>query len=290
MNKYYFVSFASSNIKDALVRIGKQAKQFDLFDEIFLYTEKKLPFYAKKRCREIIKKTGCKRGYAYWCWKPVVINQVLSKMQDGDILVYSDAGTHMNPNGKNKLLDEYIPMAIKNDIWLVRLESALTDVNWTKIDTINFFRNLITDDMKRISFEKEINEGQLEGGTLIIKKSDYSCKIMRQWETFMSLENLHLFDDSPSKISEFKNFHENRHDQSVLSLLLKSNHYAATGTEHFWSSDSFYDIHGGWQPLIDNEPFLRVRDKPFKKKFYKDNLKPKLVRIKIKILNKVKQI
>ncbi len=258
MKKFFFVSFASTDMKPALIRIGKQARDFNLFDEIKLYTEKMLPQYAKDRCKAIIKQTGTRRGYAYWSWKPVIINENLRKMQDGDILIYSDAGTHMNPKGKTKLL-EYIKMAEENDIWVIQLEESLPDINWTKRDTIDFFRKKITDSEKISEFDKKIKNGQLEGGTLIITKNNYTVHIAEQWEEYMSIEHLHLFDDSASSEKEIQSFRENRHDQSVLSLLLKSNHYASTSTDHFHSHDTYPQ--GKWKELIESEPFLRVRDK-----------------------------
>lgn len=262
MSKVYFVSFASSDMKSALERIGRQAREFDFFDRIFLYTEKNLPQYAKKSCRQILEKTGTRRGYAYWCWKPVIINKMLSKMDDGDILVYSDAGTHMNPNGKQKLEDEYIRLARENDIWVVRLEDSFPDVNWTKIDTLNYFRDKIADGGNREDFDRQLHEGQLESGTVIAVKSDYTVRIMREWEEYMSPEKLHLFDDSPSSAPESENFCENRHDQSILSLLLKSNHYATTHSRHFYSEDDYKDSGGGWKIIRETEPFMHLRDLP----------------------------
>ena len=238
MSRLVFTSFASSDMKKSLIRIGKQARSFGMFDEIRLFTERNLPRYAKKRCKAVIKMTGTRRGYAYWCWKPVIINLLLSKMDEGDVLIYSDAGTHMNPNGKEKLL-EYIEEAKKNDIWAVRLEDHLPDIDWTKADTIEYFRSRILDDAKRAEFDSAIHEAQVEGGTIIAVKNGYTMRLMREWERIMSLENLHLFDDSPSVLENSPSFRENRHDQSTLSLLLKSNHYSATHTEHFYSSDEY---------------------------------------------------
>lgn len=260
MNKFFFVSFASTDIKFALKRIGKQAKRFNFFNKIYLFTEKNLPKYAKKRCKDIIQQSNTKRGYGYWSWKPVIINNVLSKMNDGDILIYSDAGNHLNINGKDKLLNEYIPMAIKDDIWVISLENELSDICWTKIDTINFFRNNINDKFILLNYEQRLMKGQLSACTIIIKKNNYTVNIMKQWEEFMSLKNLHLFDDSPSIIRENTGFHENRHDQSILSLILKTNHYISTSTEYFWSKDDYLDENGGWQYIKEHEPFMCLRD------------------------------
>lgn len=255
MNKICFISFASTNMKVSLDRIGKQAKSLKIFSKVYLYTEKKLPAYSKKRCKQIIKLTGTRRGYAYWSWKPVIINEVFNKIEDGDVIIYSDSGTHINPNGKEKLL-EYIEMAKQNDIWCVQLESGLFDLNWTKMDTINYFRanNVENKD----EFEKALFKGQLEGGTIIAVKNNYTSELFKKWESLMTIENLHLFDDSPSKNDNYSSFVENRHDQSLFSLLLKSNHFIAVENKHVYSSDKYPN--GEWKKLIENEPFLRLRD------------------------------
>ena len=255
MNKIFFISFASTNMKQSLNRIGQQAKTLKLFNKIYLYTEKNLPKYAKQRCNEIIKITGTRRGYAYWAWKPVIINEVFNKIDEGDVIIYSDAGSHLNSNGREKLL-EYIEMAKQNDIWCVRLESGLFDLNWTKMDAINYFRNTLIDNKE--DFEKQLEEGQLEGGTIIAVKNSYTESLFKKWESIMTVKNLHLFDDSASKQPNYASFVEHRHDQSIFSLLLKSNHYIAVENKHCYSPDEYPT--GGWKNLLDNEPFLRLRD------------------------------
>ena len=34
-----------------------------------------------------------RRGYGYWIWKPYIVSKMMSRLNDGDILVYTDAGT-----------------------------------------------------------------------------------------------------------------------------------------------------------------------------------------------------
>ena len=43
-------------------------------------------------------------GYAYWSWKPYLINQLFEKMQYGDSLCYFDGGC-VFPEEKGKLED-----------------------------------------------------------------------------------------------------------------------------------------------------------------------------------------
>lgn len=255
MDNIYFCTFTSTDMKTALYRIGSQAKNFGIFKKIYLYTEKRLPSYAQKRIKNIISITNSRRGYAYWAWKPVLINDVLKKMNNGDILVYSDAGSHLNKNGLKKFF-EYVELAKQNDIWLTHLWDEFTDQRWTKQDTIEYFRSKISDSELLKAFDEKItNGGQLQGGTIILIKNDYTISLMKQWESLMTIENLHLFDDSPSVVKELPEFKENRHDQSILSLLLKSNHYTSTPVTCFWGESQ-----KEWNDLITSSPFLHLRD------------------------------
>ncbi len=256
MYKIYFCSFADSSIKKSLVRISEQAKEMNIFDDIETYTEKELPKYGKKRIKEILKKTNKRRGYGYWAWKPIIINQSLSKMQENDILIYSDAGNHLNKNGRDKLLN-YINEAIKNDIWVIKLGDENADYRWTKNDLIDFFKQKYIKKEQLLSFEEKLYSGQFEAGTIILKKNNYTMSIIKQWESIMTIENCHFFDDSPSITPNNSEFNENRHDQSVFSLLLKGNHCSYTDLNHFEATSE-----QAWNKLRKDEPFLRLRDIP----------------------------
>lgn len=249
MADIYFCSFADSSLLPSLTRIQRQAQEMCVFaqGEIRIFTEKNLPHYAKKRAGKIIKETGTRKGYGYWSWKPAVIKQMFSKMKDDDILLYCDAGCYLNPNAKNKLLD-YIKKTEENDILVTELDSEYNSYAWTKMDTIALFRDKVP--------EKSFEEGQLQGGTIFLKKSPYTDNIVEQWDRLMDLENLHYFDDSPSVLPNHPSFKENRHDQSILTLLLKSNHYCAEPVKNF-TPESEQERERLWR----EEPILQLRDR-----------------------------
>ena len=60
------------------------------------------------------------------------------------------------------------------------------------------------------------------GGIIFIRKCAESLELIRKWRGLF-YENFSLVDDSPSKSPNFKGFIEHRHDQSVWSLLVKTN-------------------------------------------------------------------
>lgn len=245
MSKIYFCSFADTKLKPSLKRIKKEAKNLRIFERIFTYTEKDLSFDERENINTIIKQTKSRRGYGYWAWKPVIILKLLRELQDNDILIYCDAGCELNKNGLAKLY-EYIDMAREHDILVSQLVPAHNDLSWTKADTLALF--------PQIPIEK-LSEGQIQGTLLILKNNDYTKKIIQQWKNLMSIKNLHYFDDSPSLKPNNPSFIENRHDQSILSLILKSNHFIAIPISRIYSQEQ-----EGWEKLAD-EPILQKRNK-----------------------------
>jgi len=247
----YFCSFADSKLKNALERIGQEANNFKIFKEILLYTEKELPKETQEKCEKIIEITNNKRGYGYWTWKPIIILEIIiNKLDDGDILFYCDAGSHLNCNGIN-LFKQYIKKAIKNDIWVGQLSSKYNELKYTKADTINQFKD-------KIKNQNILKTGQIQSGNIILIKNNYTINIINQWKELMKIENLKFYDDSPSKIKNSEKFIENRHDQSILSLLIKTNHAYLENAENFWCP---YDL---WN--FCKIPILNMRDKENKYK------------------------
>lgn len=92
MNKKYFVSYGDTNYTESLNRIGREAESLGLFDEVRLYSDNSLPEPFKGYTQRY------KRGGGYWMWKPWVIHDMLERMDEGDIVVYADAGCTLLPH------------------------------------------------------------------------------------------------------------------------------------------------------------------------------------------------
>lgn len=102
-----FLSFADSRMSAALERLGRQAEALDFFDEITLFTEHDLSAEFTSRMGRYL--TPSCRGFGYWSWKPWVIHHVLQEMEEGDRILYLDAGCHINANGTERFR-EYVNM------------------------------------------------------------------------------------------------------------------------------------------------------------------------------------
>jgi hypothetical protein len=207
MRKYVFITFGSGIYKRAVDRICLEAKNFQIFNEINGYTERDLkadPNFWNTHGNFI---QNNKRGYGYWLWKPYLIQQKLNTLNDGDILVYADSGCEINPNGKPRFY-EYVDMLDKdiNQYGLLTFQMGFLEKQYTKSTIFDWFK----------ADETIKNSGQCVGGIQIIKKTEHSLNIINKW-----VENMHyqlINDNLFNEISEFK---DNRHDQSIYSIIVK---------------------------------------------------------------------
>ncbi|MDR1023603.1 MAG: hypothetical protein LBL94_10095 [Prevotellaceae bacterium] len=240
--KKIFCSFASSNLWRSLERIKKQAEDMHVYDQIYVYDEHDLDIEFKKHFKD---KLIPSRGFGYWVWKPQVILQALEKMNDGDILQYADAGCHLNKRGV-KRLNEYFEMANTSGTGILAFQSKKPDderllkaldipeKQWTKGDVFDYFG---------VRSSKEIYESeQISAGILFVKKTEESVSIIREFlQVFY--DDFSLADDSPSKAPNFNGFIENRHDQSIFSIITKKYNILTVSCYEFWQLDfNFYKL------------------------------------------------
>lgn len=211
--KINLVTFGGSakNYHDAVERLCSQAKALDIFNNVYGFTEEYLindKLFWNKHENFILNN---KRGYGYWIWKPYIMLKTLLEMDDNDVLVYLDAGCEINIEKKYEF-DDLIKKIHSKLIMTSKADSS--DINYTKMDLIKFFNmeNNI-DDLKN---------PQTEAGAIVILKCEKTMKLIQEWYNICS-DNYNLINDTQSKLKNFDNFVENRHDQSVLSLLLKKN-------------------------------------------------------------------
>lgn len=212
--KTCFVSFADSRMREATTRIAKQAKEMDFFDEIHVYNEDGLDESFCQRWGHVLRVNV--RGYGYWCWKSHVILRAMESLPDGAVLLYCDAGCHLNPKGRQRLLD-YVDELMQDPLGVKAFYTYypycdVSEKRWTKGDLFDYFhcreRTDITD------------SPQLAATQVLCRKCDSSMQLLREWQNTW-MKNFSLIDDTKSKSPNFSCFLEHRHDQSIFSLLFK---------------------------------------------------------------------
>jgi hypothetical protein len=252
-HKKYFCSFADSAMYRSRNRIKKQAKNMHIYDQIIVYNEYDLneDFYNYFKDKL---KPG--RGFGYWVWKPQIILQTLGKMEDGDILQYTDAGCHLNKKGI-KRLREYFKLADLSKTGMLAFQfktpednnlekiTGLLEMQWTKGDVFDYFG---------VRNNAEIyNTEQIESGMLFIKKTNNNIRIIQKWMQAY-YDDFSLVEDTPSKSPNFSGFIENRHDQSILSIIAKINNIPTVSSFECYQHDF---------KKLKNYPILALRDKDY---------------------------
>ena len=238
----WFITFGgpTEDYHSAVTRICREANEIGAFDHIIGYTEKDLmndeAFWNKHK--DFI--VANKRGYGYWTWKSYLTKKTLEKMADNDILVYVDAGCKINPNGKQRLF-EYFDIVNQSKFANFSVQLEHLEKSWTKMDIIHYY------DANRPDI---LETGQLISGIYILRKCQHTIDIIDRW--YESSCNYNLPDDSPSSTPNDASFSENRHDQSLFSVLRKKYGTVMSEFDETWFQPN-------WQTSGARYPFWAIR-------------------------------
>jgi hypothetical protein len=239
----WFMTFGAptENYHNAVKRICREADEIGVFDRIIGYTEKDImddeEFWNKHK-ESILSN---QRGYGYWIWKSYLTKKTLELMAENDIVVYLDAGCKINPHGKPRLL-EYFDIVNQSKFanFSIQMIEHL-EKTWTKMDIFEYY-NANRPDI--------LETGQLISGIYILRKCQHTIDIIDRW--YEDSCNYHLPDDSPSSIPNDPTFIENRHDQSLFSVIRKLH-----GTERSAFDETYFE--NDWENSGINYPFWAVR-------------------------------
>ena len=212
------MTFGNVKYAKQRIRLAQEAKQLDYFDRIYTFSPLDLQqdsvFWEKNK--EFIEKNP--RGYGYWIWKAYLIDRILNELNEGDMLVYCDAGCSINMKGKNRLL-EYEQMVEEHGFVCFQLANPRhTQGQFTKAQ---IFETLGGDK----------DTPQIISGIIVMKKCPNSFRIISEWKLHSIPD---LLNDCVGK--EDSTFIENRHDQSILSILVRK-HGAKILDDETWAKN-----------------------------------------------------
>jgi len=236
----HLVSFADSRMRRSLSRLSGQAESFGLFDTIHLLDEGSLSIDFRERFKD--KLIAGSKGYGYWSWKPEVILNLLNEIDEGDHLLYIDAGCHMNTDGKKRLI-EYFDILEKDNNGIVAFQAVqpTTENSSLKYDGRKLFdqpnHQYIKGDLLEYFDAKEnptiVNAQAIGAGIILIKKCDQALRIIKEWRKII-WERFDLLDDTPSISPNLPGFIENRHDQAIWTLLCLKHHVKTLSAYEYW--------------------------------------------------------
>ncbi len=253
------LAFATKDLWRSAKRFKNQAERSNYFSDVKILSNNDLDNFCKEKINFIINNSG-KRGYGYWFWKPYIILDKITKLNEGDILIYTDIGCHIVSNKKR--FYEYLDHLKSFDILgfqyfnlVNKTEKKIKfpsreEYKYTKGDLLKYFEFLYNDEV--------LNSPQFWSGCIFFKKTTFTILFLKEW--IKVYEDISLVDDSFSKEKNLNGFIENRHDQSVFSLLSKKYKIKSISAyECDWAEDN---SGRNWQYTL-NSPILAKRDKKY---------------------------
>jgi beta-1,4-mannosyl-glycoprotein beta-1,4-N-acetylglucosaminyltransferase len=208
-SKIHFITYGNDNFKKSKARVLKEAEEFGEFSTITGYGPEDLDDNFKEKYKDILKE---KRGGGYWIWRPYILNKKFQEIDDDDIMIFLDAGCTINPKGKTRLY-EYINMFNNTDKGIISFKynsNFFKQSKWCTKEIFNYF-NINVDS----SFA---NLNQLCGGILIIKKNKHSQLFITKFLKILN-DNPYLFTDKYNNNNQILEFIDNRHDQSISTII-----------------------------------------------------------------------
>ena len=214
MKKKIFIAYADANLAYSLKRICRQARRLGIFDEVILYTPNDLPDYIKQSPLMQYEKGG-----GYWAWKPVILHETLQSHEEGDIVVYADAGCTLNQSTEwdmmFKLMLEYDTICFHYDaempVWAKWGNTSTKIKYWTKQSALSFLDDYCGDNAYRESYK-------IWGGLLFLKGKNNS--FLSKWlEITMNHPEVIIDPIGKEQEEQPAGFAFHKHDQSVITAL-----------------------------------------------------------------------
>lgn len=165
------------------------------------------------------------RGFGYWLWKPLLINEFIRLSPSGTRILYVDAGCELNLRTAHamKELDDCWRIAEQQGIGLV--QSSYLAYEYTK-----------TDIFKELEWQPNSTEYQYAATVLYAVANDKSATLVNEWLRLCRLDKYRLIDNSNSVYSVDTFLVENRFDQSILSALYQKMQLVPLHSEIFFGS------------------------------------------------------
>ena len=209
--KKILINYAHNGFFNSQERNAKSALEIGGFTDAIQYRMKDLDDGFVRKNNGILSQ---QRGAGYWLWKPYIILETLRQMNDGDILMYSDAAIEFTAGMEN-----YFNLCLADEKGVVLFyNSHHLNYVWTKRDCF------ILMGLNKVSPPGDPTpcgaySRQLNAAIQICRKTDFSIKFYEEYLKFC--EDPRVLTDMYNTLGQenHEGYREHRHDQSVVSLL-----------------------------------------------------------------------
>lgn len=168
------------------------------------------------------------RGFGYWSWKPHIILDALSRIPDGDVVVYCDAGRYL---GGSKISRSVIPLVTFAEhhggvLPGVAVPHFGPNSRWTRRDCFV----LMDCDLPQYWAHP-----QVQTSFSFWVKCPSALAFLKEWRDFCADRRIVGDGVNACGLPNLPGYIDHRHDQSILTNLVVKH-----GLEPFWIRDRLY--------------------------------------------------
>ena len=239
--KLHFITYGDGVFEKNKKKLLNTAMNSNWFTNCEAFGPETLDENFKSKYKNVL---SARRIAGYGIWRPYIIKRELTKMAEGDILLYLDAGSTLNIQGK-KRFEEYIDILKNNESGIISFQMKWIEKKYTTQEIFDYFQ---VDNNSEIA-----NSGQITSCIIMLIKNKNTVNLIDKFYNTIS-DNALLFTDNYNK-KQNDYFVDNRHEQSVFSVLRKLNNPILIDDESW-----FEDPTGGFgKPKSKNYPFWTTR-------------------------------
>jgi hypothetical protein len=150
------------------------------------------------------------RHSRYFVWKPHIILKTFDNINEGDVVIYHDAGRNCYNYKIDKDLNPFCRYVVEQHSGIFVNFGVFKNFRFTKRDcfeVMNCYEDFY------------FNHNQANGSWGIYQKTPFVIEFLQKWREYCMHES-YIVTDLPSKRSEHPKFDAHRHDQSILTNLL----------------------------------------------------------------------
>ncbi len=207
----HFIGYGNDRFQYSKRRIRAEAEQYGLFSSISMYGPMDLSAEFRKIFHNVLNQS---RGGGYWIWKFYIIKEALEKAKEGEFIFYLDSGSSLIPKTQSRF-SQYMAMIERSDYdVLVHNGGPYTEEYFLSGPILSLF------DLR--NSRKFLDSTQISAAFILLKKSYKSASLIDTALEILRIDR-NLITVFYGDCCTTSTFRENRHDQSIFSVLLKCN-------------------------------------------------------------------
>jgi hypothetical protein len=219
----HFFTYATEDMGATRERIVIEAECSGWFASARAFAPGDVPARFRSELEEVLR---LERGGGYWIWKFPLLERMLAAVPAGDYILYADAGCWIHhPRGARRLREwvRLLEASPEHDFLVLQLPPlAYSEDMWTSERIFQAY-NISADDMDIR------HSGQLVGGIKLIRNGANAREMVANVYDLLRKDPFLLTDKYNNETEVLRQqigitdrpFVENRHDQSITSILSK---------------------------------------------------------------------